>query len=320
MRSGSSPTLCGLSERVSVSGLYCNRIVPSGMPLVGIERHDRALADERRDASMAPAPGWAPNRSRHGSARVTSPAASSGDAPARRGAGEQATKLLRRRGRPVATGPELGQRSLQRRQEPGAVRGRKAVQRDPPDVEVDRCRGSREPSRLRRCQRLVKLARTRCAPLPGCAWPPPVASRRRRGTPRPVAMLRITPPDTLSCASTLVVELRGGCVRREDALPDVGSRGLVGEGELHDEADPPHERRVESVLHVGGEDRNPAVGLHLLEQVADLEVGVAIVAVAHLAALAEQGVGLVEEQDRAALRRPRRRSPAGSSRSPRSTC
>src|ERR1700683_188478 len=35
VRSGSSPTVCGFSERVSVSGLYCSMILPSGIPVVG---------------------------------------------------------------------------------------------------------------------------------------------------------------------------------------------------------------------------------------------------------------------------------------------
>ena len=58
---------------------------------------------------------------------------------------------------------------------------------------------------------------------------------------------------------------------------------------------------VERALHVGREDRQAAIGLHALQQVVDLDVGVAVVAVLHLAALAEQRVGLVEEQDRAAV-------------------
>ena len=52
---------------------------------------------------------------------------------------------------------------------------------------------------------------------------------------------------------------------------------------------------------VGGQDRQPAERLHPLQQVADLEVGVAVVAVAHLGALAEQRVRLVEQQHRAAV-------------------
>ncbi len=55
-----------------------------------------------------------------------------------------------------------------------------------------------------------------------------------------------------------------------------------------------------AALHVGRQDRQAAVRLHALQQVADLDVGVAVVAVLDLGALAEQRVGLVEEQDRPA--------------------
>ncbi len=45
----------------------------------------------------------------------------------------------------------------------------------------------------------------------------------------------------------------------------------------------------------------PLICLHALEQITDLDIGVAVVAVFDLAALAEQRVGFVEEQDRAAF-------------------
>ena len=48
------------------------------------------------------------------------------------------------------------------------------------------------------------------------------------------------------------------------------------------------------------QDRQSAVGFHALEQVIDLDVGIPVVAVLHLGSLAEEGVGLVEEEDRAA--------------------
>ena len=74
----------------------------------------------------------------------------------------------------------------------------------------------------------------------------------------------------------------------------------VGERERDDEAQPPQERGVERLLHVRRQDREAAVGLHALQQVADLDVGVAVVAVLDLGPLAEERVRLVEEQDRAA--------------------
>jgi hypothetical protein len=57
------------------------------------------------------------------------------------------------------------------------------------------------------------------------------------------------------------------------------------------------ETRVEDPLHVGGEDHGDRGPLHLLKQVSRRQVGVPVVAVVHLAALAEQRVGLVEQQD-----------------------
>ena len=52
---------------------------------------------------------------------------------------------------------------------------------------------------------------------------------------------------------------------------------------------------------VRGEDHEPAVLLDPLEQEGDLLVGVPVVGVVDLGALAEQRVGLVEEEDPAAV-------------------
>ncbi len=66
--------------------------------------------------------------------------------------------------------------------------------------------------------------------------------------------------------------------------------------ELDDETDAAQEGRVDRIAHVGGEDGKATIPLHPLEQVAHLHIGIAIVAVAHLAARAEQRIGLVEQQ------------------------
>ena len=68
--------------------------------------------------------------------------------------------------------------------------------------------------------------------------------------------------------------------------------------EVDDEVEPADERVVDVALVVGRQDHRAGVGLHALEQVGDLDVGVAVVGVRDLRALAEQRVGLVEEQDR----------------------
>ncbi len=61
---------------------------------------------------------------------------------------------------------------------------------------------------------------------------------------------------------------------------------------------------IEILRQIGCQDHHPVVLLHLLQQIRDLDVRVAIVRILDLRALAEQRVGLVEQQDRAgALRR-----------------
>ena len=60
---------------------------------------------------------------------------------------------------------------------------------------------------------------------------------------------------------------------------------------------------VHVVAQVGRQDDDAVVLLHPLQQVADLDVGVAVVGVLDLGALAEDGVGLVEEQDGVAVGR-----------------
>jgi hypothetical protein len=55
------------------------------------------------------------------------------------------------------------------------------------------------------------------------------------------------------------------------------------------------------LAEVGREDRETAVGLYSLEELADLDVCLAVVAVLHLGPLAHQRVCLVEEEDCAAF-------------------
>ena len=72
----------------------------------------------------------------------------------------------------------------------------------------------------------------------------------------------------------------------------------LGEREVDHEVEPAHERVVDVLAEVGREDHGARIALHLLQQVGDLDVGVAVVRVRDLGALAEQRVGLVEEEDR----------------------
>ena len=70
------------------------------------------------------------------------------------------------------------------------------------------------------------------------------------------------------------------------------------EREVDHDVEAAQERVVHVLAEVRREDDRAGVALHLLEQVGDLDVGVAVVRVLHLGALAEERVGLVEEEDR----------------------
>src|ERR1700692_1244669 len=89
-----------------------------------------------------------------------------------------------------------------------------------------------------------------------------------------MAMLRIPPPDTLSCA------------RRSKYSASTNA---------------PDEGRIERMAHVGGQNCHAAITVHTLQQVTDFQVGVAIMAVAYFAAFAEKGIRLVEQENRAAF-------------------
>src|SRR5205085_8793326 len=87
------------------------------------------------------------------------------------------------------------------------------------------------------------------------------------------------------------VEVFRGHLRRERLLPNLLSLGCRRHGEVDDEAEPSHERRVERALHVRREYGETAERLHALEQVVDLDVRVAVVAVLNFRALAEDEIG-----------------------------
>ena len=82
---------------------------------------------------------------------------------------------------------------------------------------------------------------------------------------------------------------------RPDALPDPPAIGRVGKRERHHECEAADERIVEVLPQVAREDRDAVVALDALQQVADLEIRVAIMGIAHFGPLAEQRVRLVEQ-------------------------
>ena len=126
---------------------------------------------------------------------------------------------------------------------------------------------------------------------------PPSAAARKAAVSATDAM---SPPGRSSVASRCASRSAPGSPTG-NALPQTLSQRRIRIRERNDGAQPPGEGRVQRAAGVGGQDRQPAERLHPLQQVGDLEIGVPVVAVAHLGALAEQRVGLVEQQHRAAV-------------------
>ena len=113
-----------------------------------------------------------------------------------------------------------------------------------------------------------------------------------------VAAERMLPPvSSNATAQNVEVEVVAERQRRGEAVsPQLQPQLLGRRREVDDAVEPAGERLVDVGAQVGRQDRQAVEGLHALQQVGALDVGVAVVGVAHLAALAEHRVGLVEEQ------------------------
>ena len=136
-----------------------------------------------------------------------------------------------------------------------------------------------------------------------------------------MATLRIMPPVTGSSASRSRSRPAAPGTGAGNASAQIARRAAVS-GNGNSTMNRSRRRNAVSSAepHVRRQDGQPVVGLHALQQVVDLHVGEPVVRLPDLGALAEQGVGLVEEQQRSRWLRPRRTAAAGSSRSPRCTC
>ena len=317
---------CTASVRVTVSGLYCSTMMRVTAPVVGSRSDDTPLQHARRSREAAHRPAPVPPRapvdarySERGDARpergrrrprpcVEIGAACRGDRAARRPHTPETVCTQRARQLGLHCGPEVGG---------GADAIHRPFHDQPFDVDVhDHCTTSSatgagsgtdeagmaaavhrssasltERPCLRYSRRIASIT-SGIVTTPPCAAAPKVAS---------IAMLWMLPPASEPRASHPVSSSSVGDPGAEGVPPDPLALGRAGKRELDHEAQAAQERGVERRLHVRREDRQPAVRLHALQQVVDLDVGVAVVAVLDLAALAEQRVGLVEEQDRAAV-------------------
>jgi hypothetical protein len=75
--------------------------------------------------------------------------------------------------------------------------------------------------------------------------------------------------------------------RSKGATPQPFAFDLTGLGEVHGVTDAAQEGRIEVLAMIGGEDGQTGVALEPLQQVADFDVGMAVMALGNLAALAE---------------------------------
>src|SRR5262245_22536730 len=88
-----------------------------------------------------------------------------------------------------------------------------------------------------------------------------------------------------------------GGVIRPDSLPDTAAIGFVRKGKLHRKMEAPYECLVHVLSEVGRQNDDAFVFLHPLQQITDLDVGVAIMGVFDLAPFSEQRIRLIEEQN-----------------------
>src|SRR5690606_20799534 len=100
----------------------------------------------------------------------------------------------------------------------------------------------------------------------------------------------------------IIVHVRGyGRFSRHHALPYPAAVLLLREGKFDQEVHSPHEGIIDIGPQIAGQDDNPLMLLHLLQQIADFDVCIPVVRVLDLAPLAEESIRLVEEEHGIAL-------------------
>src|SRR5207237_387808 len=90
-------------------------------------------------------------------------------------------------------------------------------------------------------------------------------------------------------------------VYRENPPPDFRAMLRIRKWEVNEETNALEKRAIQAFVAVGGEDRQPLIFFRPLEQVAQLDISIAVVVVLHFATLAEQHIGFIEQEERAAF-------------------
>ncbi|MBA7682769.1 hypothetical protein ES703_91121 [subsurface metagenome] len=78
-------------------------------------------------------------------------------------------------------------------------------------------------------------------------------------------------------------------------MPDTEPVVLLREGEIDSELEPAGKGLIQVGPEIRRQDGHAIIGLHALQQIGDLDVGVAVMRVAHFGALAKKGIRLIEE-------------------------
>src|SRR6266566_298350 len=107
----------------------------------------------------------------------------------------------------------------------------------------------------------------------------------------------------VEASQSIIIQFIFGRFSRKHLLPHALALSQTRKWEGYDETQAAHEGSVQGTFHVGGQNSKAAIRLHALQQVIDLDIGVAVVAVLDFAAFAEEGIGLVEEEDGPAILR-----------------
>src|SRR5207247_9308553 len=83
--------------------------------------------------------------------------------------------------------------------------------------------------------------------------------------------------------------------RPQTAVPKLPPVLFVGLGKVDQRIEAAGESLIQVGPQIRGEDRDPLEELHSLEKVSDLDIGIAVVGIAYLGALAKQCVGFIKE-------------------------
>ena len=80
-------------------------------------------------------------------------------------------------------------------------------------------------------------------------------------------------------------------------LPDQLAADGIGKRKIDDTLDPPGKRLIHVLAQIGGENHDALIRFHALQQVAGLNIGIAVVRVGDFRPLAKQRVRLIKEEN-----------------------